>query len=45
MAFAYEPPLPSPSCRHCYCIDVPPTGKRTKPHHECCCCGDVRVKE
>jgi hypothetical protein len=44
-SIGYDLPVSAPSCRHCYCIDVPPTGKRTKPHHECCRCGDVRVKE
>ena len=32
------------ACRHCYCIDVPPSGERTKEHHKCCKCQDVQVK-
>jgi len=40
----FSPAVPAPSCNHCYCIDVPASGERTKPHHKCCQCGDTRVK-
>jgi ribosomal protein L32 len=33
------PPLTKLGCEHCYCIDVPPHGQRTKPHVQCCHCG------
>ena len=35
---------PVAACQHCYCIDVPPSGERTKEHYKCCHCGDTRVK-
>lgn len=34
---------PSPACQHCHCIDVPPSGERTRPHAKCCQCGTVRL--
>lgn len=33
------------ACQHCFCIDVPPSGERTRPHARCCKCADVRLKE
>ena len=41
----FYPPVPAPVCNHCYCIDMPPSGERTKPHARCCKCSDVRLKE
>ena len=39
----FYPPVAA-TCQHCYCIDVPPSGERTKEHHKCCKCQDVQVK-
>lgn len=47
----YAPPPPQArrngpctAGNHCYCLDVPSSGKSTKPHRECCQCGDRKVK-
>lgn len=34
--------VPVATCRHCYCIDVSPSGERTRPHAKCCKCQDIR---
>jgi hypothetical protein len=31
-------------CDHCFCIDVPPSQHRPRPHVKCCKCSDIQVK-
>jgi hypothetical protein len=33
------------ACEHCWCWEIPSSGKSLKPHLECCRCGAVKLKQ